>query len=141
MESSLYGPDVSNAHVAVIEEVGDRIEVWSRQFVNRWVFLKHQRPAALKELKELLQCHTEILSASASSTANGTDSTGDASVAASAGGGLPTLITDAVNASGSEPHDPKDCKNGASGDHNGDGHRDCGKPPRKHGGSFVSILD
>jgi len=56
MESDLFGPDVSDdpARNEPIEEVGDRIEVWSSQFVNRWVFLKHQRPAALKELRELI---------------------------------------------------------------------------------------
>lgn len=54
MESSLFGPDVSESPVEPIEEVGDPIEVWSRQFVNRWVFLKHQRPVALVELQNLI---------------------------------------------------------------------------------------
>jgi hypothetical protein len=50
----LFGPDISDAPIESIEEVGNTIDIWSAQFVNRWVFLKHQRPAALKELRELL---------------------------------------------------------------------------------------
>lgn len=51
---SLNGPDLADSPVEPIEEVGDELEVWARQFVNRWVFLKHQRQAALKELGELI---------------------------------------------------------------------------------------
>ena len=54
MDSDLFGPDVSDAPIVPIAEVGDRIEVWSRQFVNRWVFLSHQRAVALAELQELI---------------------------------------------------------------------------------------
>jgi hypothetical protein len=54
MESDLFGPDLSDRPVDPVEEVGDTIEVWSAQFVNRWVFLKHQRPDALRELRELI---------------------------------------------------------------------------------------
>ena len=32
----------------------DDIDTRCRQFVNRWVFLKHQRPVALMELRELI---------------------------------------------------------------------------------------
>lgn len=53
-DSTLFGPDVSDEPRPEIEVIGDTIEVWSAQFVNRWVFLKHQRPAALKELRELI---------------------------------------------------------------------------------------
>ena len=54
MDSQLVGPDVTDRPIEEIEEVGDPVEVSARQFVNRWVFLKHQRPAALAELRELL---------------------------------------------------------------------------------------
>jgi len=51
----LFGPDVSDEYDgADIPEEGDRVGVWSAQFVNRWVFLKHQRPAALAELDRLI---------------------------------------------------------------------------------------
>lgn len=81
MESQLFGPDVSDTPPEAIEEVGDTIEVWSRQFVNSWVFLAHQRPSALKELKELLACHTETLNAGGSLTASGTIAGGAPSAA------------------------------------------------------------
>lgn len=55
MESDLFGLDVSDQPVEPIAEVGDRVEVWCRQFVNRWVFLPHQRKAALAEIKELIE--------------------------------------------------------------------------------------
>lgn len=54
MESTLFGPDDSDTPTEVIEEVGDFFEVSARQFVNRWVFLKHQRPVALAELRDLI---------------------------------------------------------------------------------------
>ena len=54
MDSDLFGPDVSDAPVEPIKVVGDTVNVWSAQFLNRWVFLPHQRVAALKELKELI---------------------------------------------------------------------------------------
>lgn len=73
MESSLFGPDVSDkpvhagttitVHQALpgapgaiesVEDVGDPIEAWSRQLVNRWVMLPHQRPDALIELRNLI---------------------------------------------------------------------------------------
>jgi len=55
MSGDLFGPDISDGHDGKpVEEVGDRIEVWSRQFVNRWVFLPHQRPLALEELARLI---------------------------------------------------------------------------------------
>ena len=52
----LFGPDVTDTLAACVEDanvidVGDPIEVWTRQFCNRWVFLPHHRPAALKELR------------------------------------------------------------------------------------------
>lgn len=37
MDSPLFGPDDSDAPGEAIEEVGDRITVWARQHVNRWV--------------------------------------------------------------------------------------------------------
>lgn len=54
MESELFGPDESDTPTEPIEVVGDRIDVWCGQFVNRWVFLAHQRAAALTELRELI---------------------------------------------------------------------------------------
>ena len=36
------------------DEVGDPVDVTARQFVNRWVFLSHQRPLALAELRDLI---------------------------------------------------------------------------------------
>lgn len=54
MDSPLFGPDASDEPVEAIEEVGDRLQIWSRQFVNRWVSLRHQRPAALAELELLI---------------------------------------------------------------------------------------
>lgn len=54
-ESDLFGPDLSDQPESEIEVVEDGVEIWSAQFVNRWVFLKHQRPAALKELGELVE--------------------------------------------------------------------------------------
>lgn len=54
MDSPLFGPDVSEEPAQVIEEVGDPIQIWCRQFVNRWVLLAHQRPTALAELNELI---------------------------------------------------------------------------------------
>jgi hypothetical protein len=54
MDSDLFGPDISEQPQPPVEEVGDEVEVWSAQLINRWVFLKHQRPAALKELRELI---------------------------------------------------------------------------------------
>lgn len=53
-DSNLFGPDVSDQPTPEIEVVGDEVEIWSAQFVNRWVFLKHQRPAAMAELRELI---------------------------------------------------------------------------------------
>jgi hypothetical protein len=50
----LFGPDLIDLPREAVEEVGDPIQVWSAQFVNRWVFLSHQRPSALRELKELI---------------------------------------------------------------------------------------
>ena len=55
MSQGLFDSDPSEAPVEALEEVGDRIEVWSRQFVNRWVFLPDQRQAALRELGELIE--------------------------------------------------------------------------------------
>jgi len=53
--SDLNGPDISDEpREEIVEEVGDAVEVWAWQFCNRWVFLAHQRPAALKELYELI---------------------------------------------------------------------------------------
>lgn len=72
--SDLCGPDVSDEPTGVVEEVGDEFTGF-RQWINRWVFLKHQRPAAFKELQELLACHTETVSAGVKSTADGTEST------------------------------------------------------------------
>lgn len=58
MDSELFGPDISEEErPEVVIEVGDPIAVWSWQFVNRWVFLAHQRPAALKELRAFLEAH------------------------------------------------------------------------------------
>lgn len=54
MDSDLFGPDVSEAPHEPIDDVGDEIEVSMRQFVNRWVFLPHQRATALAELRLLL---------------------------------------------------------------------------------------
>lgn len=53
-QGGLFGPDVSDTPVDSIEQAGDRIDVWSRQFVNRWVLLPHQRQVALVELRELI---------------------------------------------------------------------------------------
>lgn len=53
-ESELNGPDFADQPDERIEVVGDTVDVWAGQFVNRWVFLKHQRPAALEELHELI---------------------------------------------------------------------------------------
>lgn len=41
-----------------VEARASDIKTWSRQFVNRWVFLKHQRDDALKELEELIAAAT-----------------------------------------------------------------------------------
>jgi hypothetical protein len=54
MESDLFGPDISDEPRPDVEEVGDTIDIWAAQHVNRWVFLKHQRPDALRELHELI---------------------------------------------------------------------------------------
>ena len=56
MKSDLFGPDVSDEHTGepIEEQMRDTIEVWSRQFCNRWVFLPHQRSLALHELRELI---------------------------------------------------------------------------------------
>lgn len=54
LESSLFGPDSSDVPTEPIEEVGDFFEVSARQFVNRWVYLAHQRPIALHELRILI---------------------------------------------------------------------------------------
>ncbi len=52
----LLGPDISNeSPIEAIEEVGDRDDVFCRQFVNRWVFLPHQRAAALRELQDRIR--------------------------------------------------------------------------------------
>lgn len=32
----------------------DDIDIWCQQLVNRWVYLKHQRPDALIELRNLI---------------------------------------------------------------------------------------
>lgn len=90
MQSSLFGPDASDEPIEEILEVGDTVEVWSRQFVNRWVFLKHQRPHALKELEELLACHTGIVTASVKQAASGTAITAPSSDVAPADNGSPT---------------------------------------------------
>lgn len=52
MDSDLFGHDVGAGDQRQPVEV--TIEVGCRQFVNRWVFLAHQRPAALAELTELI---------------------------------------------------------------------------------------
>jgi hypothetical protein len=52
---TLKGPDASEQPiepVAVI--VADDVEVRAWQFCNRWVFLAHQRSAALRELRRLI---------------------------------------------------------------------------------------
>ena len=56
----------------MVEIVGDE---WTaaRQFCNRWVFLKHQRSAAFRELQELIACHIEMLSTDERSIVNGID--------------------------------------------------------------------
>ena len=59
MDADLFGPDDEDRSTAEIEEVGDRIAVWSRQFVNRWVYQTHQRPAALAELERLIAAARE----------------------------------------------------------------------------------
>jgi hypothetical protein len=53
-DSDLNGPDISDEQPEPVEVVGDEVAIWAEQLVNRWVFLKHQRPAALKELLELI---------------------------------------------------------------------------------------
>lgn len=51
----LFGPDASDApREEVVIEVENPIDVAAWQFCNRWVFLEHQRPHALKELRVLL---------------------------------------------------------------------------------------
>lgn len=37
-----------------VDESGDQRDIAIRQYVNRWVLLKQQRPAALMELRELI---------------------------------------------------------------------------------------
>ena len=54
VDSELFGPDVSEMPQADIPEARTPIEAWCQQFVNRWVFLAHQRPDALAELRQLL---------------------------------------------------------------------------------------
>ncbi len=58
----LFGPDIADAFHEHVDKHGTRvidakdpvgIEAW--QFVNRWVFFEHHRPAALKELRALLK--------------------------------------------------------------------------------------
>lgn len=54
-DGGLLGPDISDhpiEPVAVI--VSDDVDVRAWQFCNRWVFLAHQRPHALKELRKLI---------------------------------------------------------------------------------------
>ena len=50
------GPDASDGHdgKGLEENVGDPVEVFYRQICNRWVFLKHQRPAALSDIRQLV---------------------------------------------------------------------------------------
>lgn len=51
----LVGPDVADTAEPPIEVVGNTVNAWAFQFVNRWVFLHHQRAAALEELKQLIE--------------------------------------------------------------------------------------
>lgn len=64
-DSPLVGPDAADQPIETIQEFGgDQIDVAARQFVNRWVFLAHQRPAAIKELRILIaQAKTAALKA------------------------------------------------------------------------------
>lgn len=56
-EGDLFGPDISDAPRQTVDlgDAGDPIDLTAQQLVNRWVFLEHQRPAALKELRELIE--------------------------------------------------------------------------------------
>lgn len=58
-QGDLFGPDVSEQPEQVEIVGSDHIDVWAWQFCNRWVFLLHQRPLALKELRELIAAVTK----------------------------------------------------------------------------------
>lgn len=51
-QAELLGPDVSDEPDTREIVIENQDEVWAMQFVNRWVFLKHHRPIALRELLE-----------------------------------------------------------------------------------------
>lgn len=53
MELDLFGHDASDDPADAVEQLGD-LELGMRTFVNRWVILAQQRPAALAELKQLI---------------------------------------------------------------------------------------
>ena len=48
-------PEPDAAKDVVTDEGEEPVEVWCRQFVNRWVFLRDQRPDALEELLEFVR--------------------------------------------------------------------------------------
>ena len=61
----LFGPDLAERIEPAVEVIGDELEVRAWQFCNRWVFLPHQRPAALRELRELVARARDAKQASA----------------------------------------------------------------------------